>query len=70
MTGKIYRNTLRWVHIAIAVVTGVFIYSPWGHESWFENLMAFVVFPLLVITGVLMWQQAAVMKGLRKGMDQ
>ncbi len=62
MTGQQLRVTLRWLHIAIAAIMGTFIYSPWTYHPVFLAVMQWFVFPLLIVTGMVMWQQGKVMK--------
>jgi hypothetical protein len=52
------RPIVRWIHLCAAASTGVFVYSPWSTDAAFVAAMKFGVFPLLGVTGVVLWQQA------------
>jgi hypothetical protein len=50
------RKTLRVIHLICAGVIGTLVYAPSDTtEGTFETLVAFIIFPLMVITGLLMW---------------
>jgi hypothetical protein len=51
------RIAIRWLHIVGGSVTATFIYSPWGESARFAALMRWGVVPLLVLSGVVLWQQ-------------
>lgn len=65
MSNRHLRVILRWVHIIGGGVIGTFVYSPWGREPLFLTLMQFVVIPLLISTGIALWQQARLSKLLK-----
>jgi hypothetical protein len=49
-------KTLRVIHVICSVVVGTLVYAPHDvTEGTFETLVAVVFFPLVVITGLLMW---------------
>jgi hypothetical protein len=49
-------KTLRVIHVICSVVVGTLVYAPTDvTEGTFETLVAVVFFPLVVITGLLMW---------------
>ena len=50
------RNQLRNIHILASVALGAFIYSPWRNSASFPMIMGAVVFPILSLTGLWMWQ--------------
>lgn len=50
------RGPLRTVHLVCAGVVGTLVYAPNDvTEGTFETLVAVIFFPLLTITGFLMW---------------
>jgi hypothetical protein len=49
------RSLQRIVHIAVAVVLGIFIYSPLGSTARGELFLKLAVFPALVVSGLFMW---------------
>jgi len=61
------RSLMRVVHLALSVATGFLLYAHGAvSDSMARNGIAFVIFPLLFITGGVMWQQAALRRLLRK----
>jgi len=57
MSPKTLRVTQRWIHIIGSVLIGTFVYSPLRSDSDFTARMQFVVIPVLLLTGIGMWQQ-------------
>jgi len=51
------RRALRWTHIVTAAVLGTFLYSPLAADPVFAAVTKFFAFPVMVLTGVAMWQQ-------------
>lgn len=47
-----------------------FIYTLLGDISEFELLVQIILIPVIIITGVWMWQQARVRKLITKGLRQ
>jgi thiosulfate reductase cytochrome b subunit len=62
MTPTILRRILRWTHLITAAIIGTFLYSPWSANAIFAAATLWVVFPLMVMTGVAMWQQVRLMR--------
>jgi hypothetical protein len=63
MNGRIYRITLRWLHVFWGSVLGIYVYMPSAPENdLFVAFIRYFVFPALAIEGVLLWQQARVLK--------
>lgn len=62
MSNKQLRNVLRVVHLVLAVVMAVLIYSPLRLDSTFAAVVQFIVVPVAGISGIVMWQQPAVVK--------
>ena len=50
------RLILRWVHIIIAIPIYGYIYSPFEKLPQYAFPTRFVFFPLMVLTGLLMWK--------------
>ncbi|MGH2531003.1 MAG: hypothetical protein ACRDJW_01740 [Thermomicrobiales bacterium] len=46
----------RIVHLVGALVLVVYIYAPWGNSPNLTSLVQFVVVPVLVGSGMAMWQ--------------
>jgi hypothetical protein len=58
------RRLQRGVHLAAGVMLLAYVYAPLGGEL--ESAVRFVVFPLLVLTGLAMWQAPRVRRALRR----
>jgi thiosulfate reductase cytochrome b subunit len=50
------RSILRWVHIMLAIPIFGYIYSPFEKLPQYAPPTRFVFFPLMVLTGLLMWK--------------
>jgi len=50
------RLILRWIHIIVAIPIYGYIYSPFEKLPQYATPTRFVFFPLMVITGLLMWK--------------
>jgi thiosulfate reductase cytochrome b subunit len=50
------RVILRWVHIIVAIPIYGYIYSPFDKLPQYAPPTRFVFFPLMVLTGLLMWK--------------
>jgi thiosulfate reductase cytochrome b subunit len=51
------------VHLLAGAVLAAYVYAPLGTEL--EDLVRFAVFPMLVLTGIAMWQAARIRRALR-----
>lgn len=65
MSEKGLRNILRVIHLVAGVVLGNFLYSPFGSDPTFRMLMQIVIFPLLVLTGLWLWQMPRIRRLLK-----
>ena len=66
MQTKTLRDKLRLLHILATIPLGAFIYAPHLVNSTFKLTMALVVFPILGITGLWMWQGHRIRQWLPK----
>ncbi|MBD3886786.1 hypothetical protein IFO70_34660 [Phormidium tenue FACHB-886] len=64
---KQLHSQLRLIHIIASIGLGAFIYSPWRSNSTFTLVMSVVIFPLLTLTGLWMWQGPRIQKWLKRG---
>ena len=64
LTGKELRDLERAVHIAAGVILLLIVFTPLG-EAAMGQALRFAVTPLLVMSGVLMWQHARVTRLMR-----
>jgi hypothetical protein len=60
------RNTTRLLHFIAAGWLGTFIYSPWGTNPTFLLATRLGLVPLLSVTGLVLWKQAALQRLFRK----
>jgi hypothetical protein len=64
MTPGEQRRLQRVVHLAAAVALLGYVYAPIGTRL--QGLVRLVVFPLLAVTGMAMWQAARIRRVLRR----
>ncbi len=50
------RTTLRWIHLILAIPIYGYIYSPFDKIPLYAFPTRFIFFPLMVLTGLLMWK--------------
>jgi hypothetical protein len=50
------RSIFRWIHIVLAIPIYGYIYSPFEKLPQYATPTRFVFFPLMVLTGLLMWK--------------
>lgn len=67
MAPSALRQTLRWTHIAASAVVGTYLYSPFSENAVFAAVTLYVVFPLMALSGIAMWRQAALTRLLGGG---
>lgn len=65
MSGATLRTITRLIHLVGSALIGTFVYSPWSDLPWFVLLMQVGVIPVLVLSGIVMWQQGRIVKWLR-----
>ncbi|HKU53651.1 MAG TPA: hypothetical protein VJQ25_14360 [Nitrospira sp.] len=64
-SNKSLRSILRVIHLVVAALIGAHLYSPLGDLEWYVNLVRATVLPVLMITGLSMWQMPALTKFLK-----
>lgn len=62
ISNKTLRNILRAIHLVVAGLIGAYLYSPLGEMEWFAILVRATVLPVLVMTGLSMWQMPFIAK--------
>jgi hypothetical protein len=60
------RPLLRYLHLFAGAWIGTFIYSPWGADPLFLAATRFGLVPLVGLTGLALWQQAAFNRLVRR----
>ncbi|MBV6451307.1 MAG: hypothetical protein MHPDNHAH_02038 [Anaerolineales bacterium] len=66
VSNKNLRNILRAAHLVIGVLTVMYVYSPLGEMMWFGMLVKATVLPILVLSGLAMWQMPTLTKFLKR----
>lgn len=67
MSNKQLRNTFRMGHLAQGALIIAYIYSPTLQASdVYSAMIKFVIVPAIIISGLLLWQQARVNKWRKK----
>jgi thiosulfate reductase cytochrome b subunit len=61
------RLILRWIHIIVAIPIYGYIYSPFEKLPQYAPPTRFVFFPLMVLTGLLMWKGHLLRRLFSKG---
>ncbi len=56
------RTIVRWIHLSAAALIGVSVYSPWSGDPVFAWVLKYMGFPLLGLTGLVLWQQARLLR--------
>lgn len=62
MTPGQQRKVQRIVHLVAAVAMLGYVYAPTGAQL--QDVVRFLVFPLLAMTGIAIWQAARIRRGL------
>jgi hypothetical protein len=50
------RTIFRWLHIIVAIPIYGYLYSPFDKLPLYAPPTRFIFFPLMVLTGLLMWK--------------
>jgi hypothetical protein len=50
------KTILRWIHIIVAIPIYGYIYSPFDKIPLYAFPARFIFFPIMVVTGLLMWK--------------
>jgi hypothetical protein len=61
------RLILRWIHIILAIPIYGYLYSPFEKLPQYAGPTRFVFFPLMVLTGLLMWKGHVLRRLISKG---
>jgi thiosulfate reductase cytochrome b subunit len=60
------RSIFRWIHIILAIPIAGYVYSPFENIPDYAPLVRFVFLPLMVLTGLWMWQGHVVRRLISK----
>ena len=60
ISNKQLRLILRYTHLVVGILIGLFVYSPLRDVPAFELLVQIALIPIVVLTGTWVWQQARV----------
>jgi thiosulfate reductase cytochrome b subunit len=64
-SNKQMRDMERLAHLGSALLVAAVVYAPWHDSAVATGLVRFVVFPLLVGSGIAMWQLQRLRRWLR-----
>jgi hypothetical protein len=70
ISNKRMREMERLVHLTSAALLVTVVYAPWNDSTLATTLVRFVVFPVLVASGMAMWQFPRVRRWLRLRADR
>jgi thiosulfate reductase cytochrome b subunit len=56
MTQATQRSIVRWIHILLAIPIAGYVYSPFENIPQYAGPTRYVFLPLLILTGLWMWQ--------------
>jgi hypothetical protein len=62
LTNKTFRNIQRTIHIIAGSLLAIYIYSPWSSVEAFSFAIKWVALPILILSGIAMWQLVKVRK--------
>jgi len=54
------RSILRWIHIIFGVTLIGYIYGPPEQVRPYAHFFQYIYFPVIVLTGILMWKGSAI----------
>ena len=66
MANRRFRLLVRAAHIAEGVMLALYVYTPLHENALFAGLIAYLVLPALVLSGLALWQQPRLMKLLAR----
>lgn len=64
ITGKGLRDAERWLHIVVGILLLALVFTPLG-SSALGGALRIVLVPLLVTSGIVMWQHARITRMVR-----
>jgi hypothetical protein len=60
ISNKQLRLILRYTHLVVGILIGLFVYSPLRDVPAFDLLVQIALIPIVVLTEIWIWQQARV----------
>jgi|HubBroStandDraft_6_1064221.scaffolds.fasta_scaffold567455_2 hypothetical protein len=64
------RTIFRWIHIIVSIPIYGYIYSPFDKIPQYAFPARFIFFPIMVLTGLLMWKGHLLRRLFSKASDQ
>lgn len=64
------RTTLRWGHVLEGMFLVAYVYSGSHTSAVLTNIARFVVMPLIVVSGLWLWQQGRIVRWMRRTTSQ
>ena len=62
MSNKNLRRVIRLIHLIAASSLGLYFYSPIAGDPTLGFMLRYVMIPMIVLTGIALWQQARLNK--------
>ena len=59
------RRFLTWGHFLASLIIGTYLYSPLSADPVFAAVTMYIVFPLMALSGLWMWNMGRILKWLR-----
>ncbi len=66
MTPTTLRTSLRWSHIGVGVILGVYICSPLHADATATLVARLSLVPVVALTGIAMWKQGVLTRLFRR----
>jgi hypothetical protein len=66
MTAATQRSIFRWIHLVCSIPIAGYVYSPFKDIPQYAPQARYVFFPILVVTGLWLWQGHVVRRLLFK----
>ncbi len=64
------RTIFRWIHIIVSIPIYGYLYSPFDKLPQYARPARFVFFPIMVLTGLLMWKGHVLRRLISRGSAQ
>jgi hypothetical protein len=65
-----FRTILRWMHIVVAIPIYGYLYSPFDKLPLYAHPTRYVFFPIMVLTGLLMWKGHLIWRLFSRGPER
>ncbi len=62
MSDRKLRSFLRWSHVALGLMLATYLYTPLHSDATATMIARFLLVPMMMITGAMMWQLLSITK--------